>query len=193
MVFGQSVLAACAANGPGRFELDRPSPRWDRRPERGAETSREANEGRLSGAYLALTRLDTDHRRGIILCVLRIIRDHNRLNGLRFCAIEFSVAGVIALGLAVLFAGHGAEWLAIIGLGIGLNCVPVVWLAVRSLRSGEPDIGLRAMLRPEVRAQAQREVPSMQRDTLILSGATLLPFATAIIVLLELRRSSSRG
>jgi hypothetical protein len=127
------------------------------------------------------------------LGVLRIIRDHNRLNGLRFCAIEFSVAGVIALGLAVLFAGHGAVWLAIIALGIGLNCVPVVWLAIRSLRAGAPDVGLRAMLRPEVRAQAQRDVPTMQRDTLILSGATLLPFATAILVLLEWQRASSRG
>lgn len=69
-----------------------------------------------------------------------------------------------------------------IGLGIGLNCISVVWLAVRSIRSHEPDIGLRAMLRPEVRAQAQREVPSMQRDTLILLGATLLPFATVTVV-----------
>ena len=136
----------------------------------------------------------TVHRvRGIIMSVLRIIRDHNRLNGLRFCAAEFSAMGVLCLGLAALFATRGADWLAIIGLGIGLNCVPVVWLAVRSLRAHEPDIGLRAMLRPDARARAQREVPTMQRDTLVLSGATLLPFATVTVVLLELRRTARRS
>ena len=122
----------------------------------------------------------------------RIIGDHNRLYGYRFCALEFGGVGLLALGLAVLFADGGAVWLAIAGLGIAANCVPVCWMALGSIRAGEPDVGLRAMLRPEVRAQAQRDVPTMQRDTLILSIATVVPFLTAILVALEPAAPSTR-
>ena len=123
--------------------------------------------------------------------VIRIIRDHNRLNGLWFCAVEFGVVALVCLGLAAFFAAHGAFWLAILGLGIAVNCLPIVWLAIQSIRAGDRDIGLRAMLRREVRAQAQRDVPTMQQDTLILSGATLLPFVVAAVVLLEVGRPSA--
>ncbi|MGH2465076.1 MAG: hypothetical protein ACRDGI_06415 [Candidatus Limnocylindrales bacterium] len=120
--------------------------------------------------------------------MIRVIRDHNKLNGLRFSAAEFTAVWVVGLGLALWFASAGAVLLAIAALGVAANAVPVVSLAVASIRAGEPDIGLRGMLHREVRAQALREVPTMQRDTYILAGASVLPFVVVGAVLLELRR-----
>jgi hypothetical protein len=115
----------------------------------------------------------------------RIIRGHNRLNGLRFSAVEFSAVALLTLGLAAFFALGGAVLLGLVALGIAANCAPVIWLASKSIRAGEPDIGLRAMLRPSVRAAALREYPTMQRDTYILAGATLIPFVVVLTVLTE--------
>jgi len=90
--------------------------------------------------------------------VIRIIRDHNRLNGLRFCAFEFGAIALLCVGFAALFASRGSLLFGLVGLGIALNCLPVIVLAIRSIRAGERDIGLRAMLRSDVRGQAQRDV-----------------------------------
>lgn len=121
--------------------------------------------------------------------MLRIIRAHNKLNGLRFSAAEFSVAGIGCVAVAIVFGSAGSIWLAIFALGIAANALPVMWLAVGSIRRGEPDVGFRAMLRPGVRAQALREQPTMQRDTYILAGACLLPFVVLVAVLIESRRA----
>jgi len=139
--------------------------------------------------------VDPDARRSPAAClaahdltVIRIIRDHNRLNGLRFCAFEFGAIALLCVGFAALFASRGSLLFGLVGLGIALNCLPVIVLAIRSIRAGERDIGLRAMLRSDVRAQAQHDVPTMQRDTLILSGATILPFVGLVAALIDWRR-----
>jgi hypothetical protein len=124
------------------------------------------------------------HYAGLVM--MRIIRGHNRLNGLRFSVVEFGVVALVAVVLAADFFLSGAALVALVALGIATNCAPVVLLGIGSIRAGEPDIGLRAMLRPAVRAEALREYPSMQRDTYILAGATLLPFVVAIAVATEL-------
>ena len=121
-----------------------------------------------------------------------MIRDHNRLNGLRFVAIEFGSVGVVAGVLAAIYSSRSDALPCVITFGIGLNTVPVVWLAIRSIRAGEPSIGLRAMRRPEIRAQAVREVPTMQRDTLVLSMATLIPFPVVLAVLADRARAPGR-
>ncbi len=120
--------------------------------------------------------------------MIRIIRGHNRLNGLTFSTVEFGLVGLVGLALAGYFLAAGAFLLALVTIGIAVNCIPVVWLGIGSLRAGEPDIGLRAMLRPAARAAALREDPTMQRDTYILAGSTLLPFFVAIAVVIEVRR-----
>jgi hypothetical protein len=117
--------------------------------------------------------------------VIQIIRNHNRLNGARFSALEFGVGGVLCLGLAVLFGTDGAPLYAIAATGIAANTVPVVWFAVRA---GEPDVGFRAMLRADVRARVLRDIPTAQRDTYILAGVSLLPFVVVGAVLVGLRR-----
>ena len=126
------------------------------------------------------------------MAMIRIIRGHNRLNGLTFSAVEFGLVGLAVLALAGYFLSAGSLLLAVVTIGIAVNCVPVVWLGIASLRAGESDIGLRAMLRPAVRAAALREHPTMQRDTYVLAGATLLPFVVAIAVVIEARRTHIR-
>jgi hypothetical protein len=90
------------------------------------------------------------------------------------------------LAVAVFFLIEGAFLNAVVAMGIAANCVPVLWFGIGSLRAGEPEIGLRAMLRPAARAAALREHPTMQRDTYLLAGATLLPFVVAVVVAVEL-------
>jgi hypothetical protein len=124
--------------------------------------------------------------------MIKIIRAHNRLNGLRFSTVEFGLVGLVVLAMAAYFLVAGAFLNAVVAIGIAVNCVPVVWLGIGSLRAGESDIGLRAMLRPAARAAALREHPTMQRDTYILAGATLLPFVVAVAVVVELRRKPMR-
>ena len=123
--------------------------------------------------------------------MIRIIRSHNRLNGLRFSTLEFGLVGLVVLALAGYFLLAGASLLGVASLGIAVNCVPVVWLGIDSRRAGESDIGLRAMLRPAARAAALREHPTMQRDTYVLAGATLVPFLVAGVVVVELRGKRS--
>ena len=118
--------------------------------------------------------------------MIRIIRGHNRLNGFRFSSVEFALVGLVAVVLAGYFVLSGSYLLGFVAVGIGANCSPVVLLGIDSIRAGELDIGLRAMLRPSIRAAALREQPTMQRDTYLLAGATLLPFVVAFAVGMEL-------
>jgi len=76
--------------------------------------------------------------------MIRIIRRHNRLNGLRFSALEFGLVGLVVLALAGYFLLAGASLLGVAPLRIAVNCVPVVWLGIGSLRAGESDIGVGA-------------------------------------------------
>ncbi|HEX7496057.1 MAG TPA: hypothetical protein VF349_05445 [Candidatus Limnocylindrales bacterium] len=55
----------------------------------------------------------------------RIIRSHNRLNGLRFSALEFGLVGLVVLALAGYFLLAGASLLGVPSIGIAVNCVPV--------------------------------------------------------------------
>ncbi len=119
--------------------------------------------------------------------MIRIIRGHNRLNGYRFSTVEFGLVGLVTLGLAAYFLLAGSLVFGVAAIGIAANCVPVVWLGIGAWRAGEADIGLRAMLRPALREAALREYPTMQRDTYILAGATLLPFVVALAVVVEPR------
>ena len=114
------------------------------------------------------------------------------MNGLRFSTAEFGLVGLVVFAVAGSFLVAGAYLMAIAAIGIAVNCIPVVWLGIGSIRSGEPDIGLRAMLRPATRAAALREYPTMQRDTYLLAGAILLPFVVAIAVVVDLRKKPMR-
>ena len=115
--------------------------------------------------------------------MIRLIDEHNTLNGLRFTVIEFLVMAVIVVGFAIYVANAGANVLAIALLGVGANCLVVVAVGLRSLQAGERDRSLAATFSPSSRARILQEHPHAQRATLALSVLTLIPFAVAVAVL----------
>jgi hypothetical protein len=115
-----------------------------------------------------------------------IIQRHNRLNGVAFSTIEFGLIALLAGTFASYYVIHNKVLLAFIWWGITLNCVPVVVYGIRAWRdrraTGER-IG--TIWDKEARARHMRENPHMLRDTLVLTAATLVPFASLTAVLLD--------
>ena len=69
--------------------------------------------------------------------MIRLIHEHNTLNGLRFSVIEFTAMAVAVVGFAIYVVNAGADVLAIALLGIGANCLVVAALGIRSLRRAD--------------------------------------------------------
>ena len=117
--------------------------------------------------------------------MIRLIHEHNTLNGLRFSAIEFTAMAVVVVGFALYLVNAGADVLAIALLGVGANCLVVAAVGIRSLQAGEQDRSLAATFSPSSRARVLQEHPQAQRATWALSALTLIPFAVATVVLAE--------
>ena len=115
--------------------------------------------------------------------MIRLIREHNTLNGLRFTLIEFSVMAVVVASFAIYFAIAGATVLAVALLGVAANCLVVAAVSIRSLRAGEEDRSLAETFSPSSRARILQDHPDAQRATWALSALTLIPFAVATFVL----------
>ncbi|MHB8399326.1 MAG: hypothetical protein ACYDCI_10400 [Candidatus Limnocylindrales bacterium] len=124
--------------------------------------------------------------------MIRLIDQHNTLNGLRFTVIEFMVMAVVVVGFAVYVADAGANVLAIALLGVGANCLVVAAVGIRLLRAGEQDRSLGATFSPSSRARILQEHPHAQRATWALSVLTLIPFAVAVAMLLGRVRGRGR-
>lgn len=115
--------------------------------------------------------------------MIRLIREHNMLNGSRFSVVEFLGMAVVVVGFAIYIASAGAAIFAIGLLGVGANCLVVAAVGIRSLREGEPDRSLGETFSPSSRARVLREHPHAQRATWALSALTLIPFVVAAAVL----------
>ena len=123
--------------------------------------------------------------------MIRLIKAHNELNGLKFVSFEF---GLMAVGL-ILFGGYcllaGKLGVGAFFGGVGLNCLPVVCFALRSLQSGQGKAG--SIWDAQARARLMAENPHMLRDTLTLAGATLVPGLVLVMVGVEALRKRSTG
>ncbi len=117
--------------------------------------------------------------------MIRLIHEHNTLNGLRFSVIEFAAMAVVVVGFAIYVVNAGADVLRIALLGVGANCLVVAALGIRSLQAGEQDRSLGATFSSSSRARILEEHPHAQRATWVLSALTLIPFAVATAVLAE--------
>ena len=119
-----------------------------------------------------------------------IIQRHNRLNGLLFSVVEFGFIAVFVGAFAIYYISHRRTVMALIALGITLNCVPVVVYGLRQLaharRSGT--VSGSYLWDKSSRAQLRRENPHMLRDTLTLTMGTLLPFVSFAAVLFDTSR-----
>jgi hypothetical protein len=118
--------------------------------------------------------------------MLAIIRRHNALNGLHFSLVEFGLIALLVGAFAVYYLLHHETVMALITVGITFNCLPVVILACHTLLTTVPGERVGSIWNRQARAQHLRENPYMLRDTLVLTGATLLPFVSLLAVLSEL-------
>ncbi|GIH15535.1 hypothetical protein [Rugosimonospora africana] len=122
--------------------------------------------------------------------LLTKIKDHNRYNGFLFSAVEFGVIAAVTAGLGVYFVvAH--RWVpALVAIGLAVNCTPVAVLALRSRARHEPQIGYAGLASAETRRQIRAERPHLLRDTLTITGLTLIPYAAALRLLVERGRGA---
>jgi hypothetical protein len=81
--------------------------------------------------------------------------------------------------------------MALIALGIALNCLPVVICGVNALRRKDDHGGhIGSYWNKKARERHRQENPHMLRDTLVLVVLTLLPFVSLVTVLFEVSKHS---
>jgi hypothetical protein len=122
--------------------------------------------------------------------MFEIVCEHNRLNGLRFVVVEFLIVALAALLIAGSGVLHREMLRAVFGLGIVLNALAVLAIAVSQIRLGDADDGL--LGKPaEYRAEAGRRNPNLGARTAILTVAVLVPFLLVILLAFSHKRSSA--
>jgi hypothetical protein len=109
--------------------------------------------------------------------MLRVIKNHNYLNGNIFSLIEFLLMALVLAPFAVYYIFHGPRSYAAIAVGIVLNCLTVSFVAMQSLLRKEESIGLRkTYFDKDVAKRMRAEYPNMSQETFILCVAVLIPF-----------------
>jgi hypothetical protein len=122
--------------------------------------------------------------------MLKIIREHNRLNGFAFTIAEFVILAAVLLPFVIYFWAHERWWEATIATGIVLNCAAIAVTAARQRSRGERQVGLRAMRDPARREAIAREHPGLAQHTMVLTLSLLVPFLVLGWTLVDLARSS---
>ena len=114
--------------------------------------------------------------------MLEIIREYNRLNGLRFSVIEFLVVGTVALYLA-----FGGAWNPFVGIGLAVNMITVATVGVRQIQHGEESEGnlWRLLTTSGYREEIARTHPNLPARTALLLIAALVPFLLTAWVIIR--------
>ena len=117
--------------------------------------------------------------------MLALLHEHNSLNGFWFELIEFAVVALIALlaGAAELFKGSGA-W-AVGYIGIAANATAICATVIGQMRRGERSSSIAVTYFGKGREATWREHPDLDRHTLQIVVATLVPFLLATLVLID--------
>jgi hypothetical protein len=118
--------------------------------------------------------------------VIRRIESHNVLNGVIFSVAEFAITALVLAPFAVYYVTQAEVILALIFVGIILNCLTIVAFGVRQLSHGERGISFLKVLNKQSRADIARAHPDLYRDTFILVMTILVPFAVFALTLREL-------
>jgi len=117
--------------------------------------------------------------------LLKIVREHNRLNGVRFVIAEFVLVAVAALLIALSGKVHQHGLVTLAGAGILMNSLTVIAVAMGQIRAGERGQGLSRLVSPDDRAALGQKYPGLALDTLILLLFVLSPFLLPLWLLLE--------
>lgn len=106
----------------------------------------------------------------------QIVREHNQLNGFRFVIAEFSVVALAALFISAGGVLH-ANWLTTFaGVGIAVNALAVIAIAVAQIRNHEPSEGLLKFRSAQFRASIAQKHPDLSSHTTVLFVCILIPF-----------------
>lgn len=123
--------------------------------------------------------------------MIRIIKAHNELNGILFATIEFGLMALFLIPFGVYCLAAQSYGVGLVLGGIGLNCLPVVYYGLRAIWAGE--LGHASIWDSRVRERLIAENPHMLRDTLALSGATLVPLLVLALVGIEAYQAGKRA
>lgn len=128
------------------------------------------------------------------------IEVHNRLNGYAFVIVEFVLVVALIGGFGAYYATHGRALEAVIALGIAANALVIVLLCLRSVWRGERGVGLRRLYTdPAVKRQVMLANPRLTADTMLITGAVLVPFILVLVMVWtairrgDIRRSARSG
>lgn len=126
--------------------------------------------------------------------MLKIIKHHNYLNGLKFSFFEFLFAGAIFIPFALYYLIHGRAWYAALATGIILNCLTVSAVAFVSILKKEKSIGIGRLYKDkEVLGRVRAEFPRLSQETGILSLTILIPYWVFVSVIGNIIFPSGRG
>jgi len=119
--------------------------------------------------------------------MLKLIKDHNYLNGFVFSFLDYFVVICILTPFDIYYFLHGRWLFSMIATGIILNCVTISSIALRSIIKREQGIGINKIYRDkELLKKVQHEYPNLSRDTMILTVTVLIPYWIFGQVILEI-------
>jgi hypothetical protein len=122
--------------------------------------------------------------------LLYIVREHNSLSGLRLVVIEFLLVILAALLISSSGVLHGRVLLAIVGIGVSVNALAVIAIALAQIRHHDKNEGLLKIRSSQVRAKVGQEHPNLGAHTLIVLVSVLMPFLLVAVLSLQRARNS---
>lgn len=114
------------------------------------------------------------------------IRRHNEVNGFLFTAIEFALISICILPFGVFYFLHERVEAGLVVTGIVANCLTTIAFAVYSMWAGHEDLGVMNWFNEKGRLIIASKYGNLNQDTLILTIATVIPFAVPVVTLYDL-------
>jgi hypothetical protein len=124
--------------------------------------------------------------------VIQRIRAHNTVNGVTFVICEFALMALVIAPFGVAWALTDRPLNALAAAGFVANCLCVVVVGVQDWRAGERGYSLRLLFNSAHRARLMKEHPTMSEGTLSILLGTIIPFALAVLILVDYSRSRTR-
>jgi hypothetical protein len=146
----------------------------------------------VDGVGLAVNRRVAATRYTYASAVIRRIRSHNSVNGIAFVIGEFALMALVVAPFGVAWALTHRPLQAVVAAGIVTNCLCVIAIGVQAWRSGERGYSLRLLFNSAHRERLMKVHPTLPEDTLVLVIGTLIPFALAVLTLVDYSRSRTR-
>ena len=114
-----------------------------------------------------------------------LLHEHNTLNGFWFVLIEFVLVVLVALFVGVAVFAKGSIVWAVACLGIAANAAAVCISVIGQMRRGERSNTFAETYFGKGREVVQREHPNLDRHTLWIVIATLVPFLLSVLTLID--------